>query len=592
MLNTTDKIKQNGDKITFSSDKEKVYYQGTMEDTEIPWNIDITYTLDGKKITPEKLAGKSGGLKIHIKIDKNEKCTSDFYDSSALMASMILDTENCENITADGATLANVGANKQISYTVLPGKGLDAEVTADVKDFEMDAVAINAVKMNLDVDIDDTELTDKVTQIMDAAKQLNDGAGALSDGTDSMVDGSSSLSDGAESLDRGINSLDSGLETLKSGVSDMQTALNTLNSQSGTLTGGSAEVLAALQTIQAQLSNVSADTSQLEQLTSSSAAIKQGIASAYNGALTLQSSVSYAGYKSTMQANGLDIDQLQAGNAEAINSISSQISELSATEEQIKSMPDYSVNAISQKLVAQIDSQITSLSNVVTLLRGDSAAISGTEQYLNGVSQGTGELVSGLSQLNDNYAAFDAAIGTLVNTVSGTANNVSGLKSAIDQLTASYTQLDQGVNDYTDGVAAITKAYSQINSGTVSLASGSKELVKGSKTLKSGTNELHQGAVTLSNGSKELNDGTQEFYDQTNGMDTQIEDTMNEMIDSLTGGDSETVSFVSEKNGNIDSVQFVIKTDAIEKKEKAKKTEKKTEESSVIEKFKNLFSGK
>ena len=592
MLNTTDKIKQNGDKITFSSDKEKVYYQGTMEDTEIPWNIDITYTLDGKKITPEKLAGKSGGLKIHIKIDKNEKCTSDFYDSSALMASMILDTENCENITADGATLANVGANKQISYTVLPGKGLDAEVTADVKDFEMDAVAINAVKMNLDVDIDDTELTDKVTQIMDAAKQLNDGAGALSDGTDSMVDGSSSLSDGAESLDRGINSLDSGLETLKSGVSDMQTALNTLNSQSGTLTGGSAEVLAALQTIQAQLSNVSADTSQLEQLTSSSAAIKQGIASAYNGALTLQSSVSYAGYKSTMQANGLDIDQLQAGNAEAINSISSQISELSATEEQIKSMPDYSVNVISQKLVAQIDSQITSLSNVVTLLRGDSAAISGTEQYLNGVSQGTGELVSGLSQLNDNYAAFDVAIGTLANTVSGTANNVSGLKSAIDQLTASYTQLDQGVNDYTDGVAAITKAYSQINSGTVSLASGSKELVKGSKTLKSGTNELHQGAVTLSNGSKELNDGTQEFYDQTNGMDTQIEDTMNEMIDSLTGGDSETVSFVSEKNGNIDSVQFVIKTDAIEKKEKAKKTEKKTEESSVIEKFKNLFSGK
>ena len=222
MLNTTDKIKQNGDKITFSSDKEKVYYQGTMEDTEIPWNIDITYTLDGKKITPEKLAGKSGGLKIHIKIDKNEKCTSDFYDSSALMASMILDTENCENITADGATLANVGANKQISYTVLPGKGLDAEVTADVKDFEMDAVAINAVKMNLDVDIDDTELTDKVTQIMDAAKQLNDGAGPLYDGTDSMVDGSSSLSDGAESLDRGINSLDLGLETLKSGVSDMQ----------------------------------------------------------------------------------------------------------------------------------------------------------------------------------------------------------------------------------------------------------------------------------------------------------------------------------------------------------------------------------
>ena len=183
MLNTTDKIKQNRDKVTFSSDKEKVYYQGTMNDTEIPWNIDITYTLDGKKITPEKIAGKSGALKMHITIDKNENCDSDFYDSSALMASLTLDTDNCENITADGATLANVGSSKQISYTVLPGKGLDAEITADVKDFEMDAVAINAVKMNLNVDIDDDELMDKVTQIMDAAKQLNDGAGTLSDGT-------------------------------------------------------------------------------------------------------------------------------------------------------------------------------------------------------------------------------------------------------------------------------------------------------------------------------------------------------------------------------------------------------------------------
>ena len=176
--------------------------------------------------------------------------------------------------------------------------------------------------------------------------------------------------------------------------------------------------------------------------------------------------------------------------------------------------------------------------------------------------------------------------------MSGTANNVNALKSAIDQLTASYTQLDQGVNDYTGGVAAITQAYSKINSGTVSLASGSKELVKGSKILKNGTTDLCQGMQTLNSGTKELKDGTQEFYDQTDGMDTKIEDTMNEMLDSLSGGDSETTSFVSEKNGNIDSVQFVIKTDAIEKKEKTKKIETKTEKTSVVEKFKNLFSGK
>lgn len=589
MLNTTDKIKQKGDKVTFSSDKEKVYYQGTMNDTEIPWNIGITYTLNGKKITPEKLAGKSGALKMHITINKNENCKSDFYDSSALMASMTLDTDDCENITADGATLANVGSSKQISYTVLPGKGLDAEITADVKDFEMDAVAINAVKMNLNVDIDDDELMDKVTQIMDAAKQLNDGAGTLSDGSDSLTVGGSSLSDGASSLDEGINALDSGIETLKHGVTDMQTALNTLDSQSSTLTRGSKEVLTALQTIQSQLANVSVDASQLEQLTSSSAAIKQGIANAYNGAVALQSNLSYAGYKSAMQANGLNIDQLQSGNASAINTISSQISELNNSIAQLKSMPDYATNEVYQQQVAQMQAQISSLTQTVTLLKGNSAAIGGTEQYLNSVSQGTGELVSGLSQLNTNYEAFDSAIGQLSNTLSGLSGNVTALKDGIDQLTANYTKLDKGVNAYTEGVAAITKAYSKINSGTVSLTNGSKKLVNGSKSLKNGTTELYQGLLTLNDGTKELKDGTQEFYDQTDGMDTKIEDTMNEMLDSLSGGDSETTSFVSEKNGNIDSVQFVIKTDAIEKKEKGKKTKEKTEETSVVEKFKNLF---
>lgn len=109
-------------------------------------------------ITPDNLAGKSGKLKIKIKIEKNESCISDFYDSYALQASLTLDTENCKNITAENATMANVGADKQISYTVLPGKGLDAEITADVTDFEMDAVSINAVKMNLNIEIDDTEL--------------------------------------------------------------------------------------------------------------------------------------------------------------------------------------------------------------------------------------------------------------------------------------------------------------------------------------------------------------------------------------------------------------------------------------------------
>ena len=589
MLNTTDQISQNGDTISFSTDKEKVYYQGTMKDTEIPWDIQITYSLDGKIIAPEDLGGKSGALKIHFAINKNEECSGDFYDTCALMVTMALDTENCENITADGATLANVGSDKQISYTILPGKGLDAEVTADVKDFKMDAVTINGVKMNLNVDIDDDELMEKVSEIMEATKELNDGATTLSEGTVSLADGSSSLLSGAYSLDEGIDYLDSGLETLKSGVTNMQAALDTLDRQSSSLTGGSGEVLEALQTIKAKLSNISADTSQLEQLTASSVAIKEGIASAYSGAERLQSGISYEGYKSVMLANGLDLDQLQAGNSSAIDTISGQISELNASIAALESMEDYGSNELYQQQAANMQAQVYSLTQVISLLQGNSAVLSGTDQYLSSLSQGTGDLVAGLSQLNENYASFDRAIGQLSTTLSGLSENVSALKEGIDSLTDNYEKLDQGINSYTEGVSAITQAYGQINSGTSNLLSGSKQLVSGSQTLKSRTNDLYRGSLSLKDGASQLQGGTQEFYDETQGMDSKIQDAIDDMLDSLSGGDSSINSFVSEKNGKIDSVQFVIKTQEIQEEEKATETASKTEDTSVVEKFINLF---
>ena len=61
------------------------------------------------------------------------------------------------------------------------------------------------------------------------------------------------------------------------------------------------------------------------------------------------------------------------------------------------------------------------------------------------------------------------------------------------------------------------------------------------------------------------------------------------MLSDLTGGDNETESFVSEKNGTIDSVQFVIKTDAIEKEEEETSTDTEETKTSLMDKIRDLF---
>ena len=138
LLNLDGNITRNGDEVTFSAPENgKVYYQGTLKKAEIPWEISIKYFLDGKELSAEEVAGQSGALEIRISITENEKCSSDFYENYALQCSFTLDTKLCRNISANGATVANVGSKKQITYTVLPDKGLEKSIFADVTDFEM-----------------------------------------------------------------------------------------------------------------------------------------------------------------------------------------------------------------------------------------------------------------------------------------------------------------------------------------------------------------------------------------------------------------------------------------------------------------------
>ena len=62
-------------------------------------------------------------------------------------------------------------------------------------------------------------------------------------------------------------------------------------------------------------------------------------------------------------------------------------------------------------------------------------------------------------------------------------------------------------------------------------------------------------------------EGTGELRGRTSDMDGQLNDKIDELIDGFTGADYEICSFVSEKNTQVDAVQFVMTTPAIEEAE-------------------------
>lgn len=199
-LNTEDEISYENGEVRFQSDAQRVYYQGNLNTKDLPWLFALTYRLDGQPVEAEKLAGKSGHVEIELKSRRNPDYQGELFRSHALQITAALDTEKCRNSVAEGATLANVGTSRQLSYIVLPNTEKDILISADATDFEMDAISINGVRLSLAIDVDDSELSEETDKIVDAGEELDDGAQELLDGAAELSDHNEELLDGARQI--------------------------------------------------------------------------------------------------------------------------------------------------------------------------------------------------------------------------------------------------------------------------------------------------------------------------------------------------------------------------------------------------------
>ncbi len=527
-LTSEEEIKNENGTVNVLAGQGKFYYQGNLESKDMPWNIAIEYLLDGKTITPEELGGKSGHLEIKISIKENKAVDPTFFDNYLMQVTLTLDTAICENIKADGATVANVGDEKQILYNIMAGNEKELSISTDVKDFTMSQISFKGVNSSFDIStdsIDTSAISEETDKIKEAAKNLNTGAKKIADGTDSLSTGSKKISD----------------------------ALKTLDGKSENLTDGSAQVLSALKTLNAELEKVTISSESLGQLVTASASINEGINGLSGGITKIDSALQY----STM--NNAIWKGLAAKNAQATEANKSALkSSLNSSE--------------MTTLIAQLpDGQMkTALTNYVTAAKTyvaiDEAYQTGLQNYLSTVrgsvdsKSGSVYLVASTKTLAANYKEFDKQIQSLEGTLSGLTGKMDTLKSSINTLMKQYAMLDKGITSYVDGVSKILEGYS----------------------------ELESGITSLQNGTKELKEGTKTFEQETSGIDDKVTEKMDSMIEEMTESDFETVSFVSKKNTNVEAVQFVMVTDEITKPVEEKQ-EVEEQSKSFWEKLKDLF---
>ncbi|HHT20527.1 MAG TPA: hypothetical protein GXZ74_03715 [Tissierellia bacterium] len=232
-LTNLESIEVKGDRIEVPAKAGIFYYQGNQPDRALPWLVDIDYFLDGKAVSAEELAGKTGELRLRLRISNNPEADPIFFEHYLLQVSLQFPQDGFHVLEAKDATEAISGEDKLLTYTVLPDKAADIELIASVRDFAMKPIMLNGLPFQMALELPDMDdsLGD-LALLQDAIKQLNDGAQALADGlalagsggselyggADSLAGGGFQMSDGLDQFSEGLYQYQSGLEAYRDGV--------------------------------------------------------------------------------------------------------------------------------------------------------------------------------------------------------------------------------------------------------------------------------------------------------------------------------------------------------------------------------------
>ena len=515
----------------WNADGKDIYYQGTISKA-LPVDLKVSYELDGKPVSAESLAGKSGKVTIRFDYTNNQyknvsidgKNTK-IYVPFVMLTGLLLDNDIFTNVEISNGKIINDGDRIIAVGFALPGmqENLNlsrdkvdipdfVEITADVNNFALSntlTVAANSIISDLDVSKLDSadDLQASLTELSSAMSKLLDGSSELYGGLSELLLKSNELISGVDKLANGASALSDGAAALSAGLSELVSNNDTLNA-------GAKQVFDTLLSAVSQKlkdNGITVDT------------------------LTVEN------YKTVI--GGLLENPTDSQKAELINIADAALNaKLSAI-----GVPQNNYGAVKVLLATKLSSgetQESAMAEIAAMLQNisnpqNAAAI--------GAAATTAKSENGKQIIN--AFCLNLANQTLEPTV----------KEAVAQL--------DSYNEFYKGVLAYTAGAKQAYDGSTELKNGAKELSDGANALKSGSSQLVGGVQQLTDGSKRLADGLKEFNEK--GI-SKLTSLAGDDLGSLVTRIKATVevsrdykSFAGIADGTDGDVKFIYRTDEI-----------------------------
>lgn len=576
-----EKFTQSGDKLTWQAGGKDIYYQGTATE-EPPVTQKVTYYLDGKEISPEDLAGKSGKVKIRFDYTNTTSYTETVNGEKqtvsvpfAAITGLVLG-DGFENIKVTNGKAEVSDSSSVVLGYALPGlkdslgikdKDLDGDVnipeymemTADVENFSMPAAmtfVVNASDYVSTDGIDTSDLDDMINDLKDASTQLQDGSKTLAEGTDTLADGLSTLQSKLGTFASGVGTLKSGLKTYTDGVSTLSGGLNTLGNSTGALVSGADKL-----------------NSGAGQLASGSATLKDGLKSYTDGANGLAKGASDldAGIGTLAEKSGTLVD-----GATKLDDGASQLSaSASSINEGIKSLDTGLKTPLTDKEKAgyqaaakdSVDKQFSNPDNEANY-ENTKAKASGVYYETMTSDDSVKQAVQLLKNDSDLMNMINATVGATVETaikdsvpnlaskdtatIKKTYNNSPKLQQSVKEV----LNLPQTIPDYDALVSAIVdqKLNDMATKVMAGVANNSKDKVGEAvaDAAKTGAENAAQSAVITGIESAKSNVSSQINAKQENGYSLVTgADALSTVASSLANGTKSLVNSIPTLTGGI-----------------------------------------
>lgn len=515
---------QSGDKITWQAEGKDIYYQGTT-DKELPITEKVTYFLDGKEMSPEEMAGKSGKVTIRFDYTNHEKTTQmvegeehEVYVPFTVMTGMIL-PEDYTNVEITNGKVISDGNRKVAVGLAMPGlkesldiedddleEGLNipdyVELTAEVENFSLEmtmTVAMNDLLGGNDLSdaFDLTGLEDDMDTLTDASGQLVDGTKELSKGLNTLKSSMKEFAAGVDTLKNGINSytngasqLNDGIRTLSGSSGTLVNGVTTLNSSAATLNNGVAQLD---QTLKAKMT----DQEKSGLIKQADAAIDSTFKS-QGQAIKQQAS---AAFYSSLAGNQAAKDQVSAGLGaytqgvldSVLETAYSSVAKDTAKKDKMAESKPQVVQAVTQAVVQQVTQQVTSGVTAAAIQQQSAALAEQNGGALN--AEAVAQVCAAVNQaVNTEGSEAQQQINALV-----AQQDISGM------VAANVNSQMAGIEQQIDAALASGEGQAQIKATVDALVNQTVSAALANETLKAGMNSTADQIVNgIADGAKDL----------------------------------------------------------------------------------------